>query len=79
MCECLCVCVCVCVCVCALRPVIVEDVVPTWKASSWTHEYLCSTFGQERIAMTGVRVCLGYATYATLRHVANHSVMGARD
>jgi len=34
----------------------VEDVVPTWPASNWTHEFLCSTYGQERVAMIGVRV-----------------------
>jgi len=41
----------------ACRPVIIEDVVPMWKAFGWTSEFLCSTYGQERIAMIGVRVC----------------------
>jgi len=39
------------------RPVLVDDVVPTWRASDWTREFLCETYGQERVVMKGVSVC----------------------
>lgn len=47
-------------------PVIIQDIVPFWRASSWSRELFCEIYGQERVVMKGVHDGLDKASTLAL-------------